>query len=96
MVEKMRFVQTVQQSEIGAAGDFRSDLRPGEKSALRPCEETAAVSEGELVILDHKKSGYERPKVPCFLEVFCYIKPSKKHGTFGGPGRGYVFKMFDV
>ena len=26
------------------------------------------------------------PKVPCFLEVFCYIKPTKKHGTFGGPG----------
>ena len=22
------------------------------------------------------------PKVPCFLEVFCYIKPTKKH-SFG-------------
>ena len=27
------------------------------------------------------------PKVPCFLEVFCYIKSTKKHGTFGCPGR---------
>ena len=26
------------------------------------------------------------PKVPCFSEVFCYIKPTKKHGIFGGPG----------
>ena len=22
-----------------------------------------------------------------FLEVFCYLKPTKKHGTFGGLGR---------
>ena len=29
------------------------------------------------------------PKVPCFLEVFCYIKPSKKH-SFGCLGMFHV------
>ena len=29
---------------------------------------------------------YQDPK-ECFLELFCYIKPIKKHGTFGGYGR---------
>ena len=38
---------------------------------------------------DHPKKVVpyqDPPKVPCLELVFCYIKPSKKHGTFGGPG----------
>ena len=47
----------------------------------RPCRSRGfRVFQSSLLILDP-------PKVPCFLEVFCYIKPTKKHGTFGGPGR---------
>ena len=34
---------------------------------------------------------YTRTPKGMFLEVFCYIKPTKKHGTFGGPGRFFRF-----
>ena len=36
-----------------------------------------------------------RPPKECFLEVFGYINPTKKHGTFGGPGMG-LFQVWDV
>ena len=33
------------------------------------------------------------PKVPCFLEVFCYFKPTKKHGTVGCLGMGLLWVL---
>ena len=34
------------------------------------------------------------PKVPCCLEAFCYINPTKKHPKIGGFGlvHGFFFK----